>query len=109
MINKCSQCGLCCRLFLINLSEEEYRFGKYKTQLEKFGMIQDFKKATSCGANILKQNEDGSCIYLKGNMCSIHKKRPQACRHFFCTSKSKKFKNMIETIENEQKKQKIEK
>ena len=98
MINKCSQCGLCCHLFSVNLSKEEYQSGKYKTQLGKFGFIDDFQKAIACGANILKQKEDGSCVYLKKNKCSIHKIRPQACREFFCTSKLKRFERMIKQI-----------
>jgi len=99
MIDQCSQCGICCRLFLVNLAEEEYRSGEYKTQFEEFGLIDDFYKASACGANILKQKEDGDCIYLKTNECSIHKIRPQVCREFFCTSKLKKFRKMIEQIE----------
>lgn len=98
MINDCSQCGLCCRLFLINLTEEEYKSGGYETQLGMFGLVENFRKAAVCGANILKQKEDGSCVYLKENKCSIHKTRPQACRNFFCTSKSKKFEKMIKQI-----------
>jgi Fe-S-cluster containining protein len=99
MTDKYSGCGLCCRLFLVNLTEEEYRSGKYRTQFEAFGVIDDFQRATMCGANILKQKEDGNCIYLAGNTCSIYKIRPQVCREFFCTSKLKKFKKMIALIE----------
>jgi len=102
MVNDCSQCGICCRLFLINLTEEEYKSKKYKTQLGEFGLIEDFKSAASCGVNILKQNKDGSCIYLKENKCSIHKIRPQACRDFFCTSRLKKFKGMVDQIKREE-------
>ena len=98
MKNKCSQCGICCRLFLINLTEKEYRSGKYKTQFDELGFINDFSEASACGANTLKQKEDGSCIYLKENKCSIHKTRPQVCREFFCDSKLKKFKKMIVEI-----------
>jgi len=98
MTDKCSQCGLCCRLFSANLTEEEYRSGKYRTQFEKFGLIDDFSKAAACGANILKQKENGKCIYLKGNRCSIHKIRSQVCREFCCSSKLKKFRKMIEQI-----------
>lgn len=99
MIEKCLECGVCCRLFLINLNEEEYRSGKYKTQLGEFGLIDDFRKATARGANILKQEEDGSCFYLKENKCSIHEIRPHVCRDFFCTSSLKKFGKMIKQIE----------
>lgn len=98
MLDKCSQCGLCCGLFLVNLTKEEYQSGKYRTQFEEFGLIDNFYKATTCGANTLKQKEDGSCIYLEANKCSIHKIRPQVCREFFCTLKLKKFRKMIEQI-----------
>ena len=93
---KCSQCGVCCRLFLINLSEEEYRSGRYKTMFDEF--VSNFEEAELVGANILAQKEDNSCIYLKDNKCSIHESRPQSCRNFFCTSKDEGFKEMIEKI-----------
>lgn len=99
MTKKCSQCGICCRLFLINLSEKEYRSGKYKTQFVEFGLVPDFSKAITCGANLLKQRKNGSCIYLKNNLCSIHEIRPQVCRNFFCASGLKKHKNMIKAID----------
>ncbi len=98
---KCTQCCVCCRLFLINLTEEEYISGKYKTQFDEF--IKDFREAESVGANILKQKEDESCIYLKNNKCSIHSQRPRACRNFFCSPKKPGFKSMIKQI-NEYKK-----
>jgi len=98
MENKCFECGACCKLFLINLTEEEYKSGKYKTQFEMFGLINDFGEAERCAANILEQKEDGSCVYLKKGRCSIHQIRPKSCRKFFCTSKNKQFKGMIEKI-----------
>lgn len=99
MINKCLQCGLCCGLFLINLTEEEYGSSKYETQFEELGLIEDFSRATTCGANLLKQKVNGDCIYLKAKRCSIHKTRPHVCRKFFCASGLKKFRKMIERIE----------
>lgn len=93
---KCEQCGICCKLFLINLTEEEYRSKKYQTMFDEF--VEDFQEAELVGANILKQKKDNSCIYLKENKCSIHEKRPQSCRNFFCKSKKKQFQNMIKTI-----------
>ena len=114
MENKCSECGVCCKLFLITLTEEEYKSKRYKTQFEEFGLIEDFNQAEDCGANIIKQADienqsdskdqsdsdaqDNSCIYLKNNRCSIHKTRPEACREFFCDSKEERFQDMIEDI-----------
>jgi Fe-S-cluster containining protein len=98
MIHTCSKCGVCCKLFLINLSEIEYRSGTYQTMFEEFGLIDDFRLASSCGSATLKQKDDGSCIYLEGTICSIHNRRPQACKDFFCTSKLRKFRENIDQI-----------
>ena len=92
----CKQCGVCCKLFLINLTEKEYRSGRYDTMFDEF--VEDFEEAEMVGANVLKQKEDNSCIYLKDNKCSIHNFRPESCKNFFCESKEEKFKKMIETI-----------
>ena len=101
MSNKCDMCGLCCQLFLINLSEAEYRSGRYKTIFEEFGLTENFVEAKKYGLNLLAQTENGSCIYLVDNTCSIHEWRPKVCRGFFCTSKNKKYKNMREIVEKE--------
>ena len=106
MANSCNGCGLCCRLFLINLSKAEYLSGKYQTMFGEATGISDFNRAKDCGANLLAQKTDGSCIYLNGNQCGIHETRPKVCRDFFCTSRAKKFTGMVKVIK-ENDKQKI--
>ena len=96
----CSMCGLCCRLFLINLNEKEYYSGKYKTIFDERETLEDFSAAKVCGANLLKQHTDESCIYLKENKCSIHENRPAVCRGFFCTGTENKYKKMRKMIES---------
>ncbi len=98
LIRPCSQCGICCKLFLINLTQEEWLSGGYKTELQEFALDDNFDTMQQYGGNILSQKKDGSCIYLKNNSCSIHKRRPQSCRDFFCESTLKKFKGMISLI-----------
>jgi len=83
---------------MINLTEKEYKSGDYKTQFEEFGLMDDFQEAVMCGANIIEQKEDESCIYLEDGKCSIHDKRPESCRKFFCNSKEKDHQSMIERI-----------
>lgn len=98
LIESCSQCGICCRLFYINLNQKEWESGLYKTLVKKSDTDDDFAIVQQYGGNILCQKKDGSCIYLKDNICSIHKKRPEVCRDFFCTSKAKKYTTMIQMI-----------
>lgn len=94
----CDQCGVCCKLFMINLNEKEYRSGNYKTIFAEFGLTEDFAEAELTGANLLAQNEDESCIYLKEGKCSIHQNRPQVCREFFCDSTDPWYGKMIKKI-----------
>ena len=100
---KCDQCGVCCKLFLINLTEKEYKSGKYKTQFEEFGLM-EFQEAEMTGANIITQKKDGSCYYLKKGKCSIHNNRPEACKAFFCKSNNPQFKGMIDKIDKAKRK-----
>jgi len=103
MANSCNGCGLCCKLFLINLSKEEYLSGKYRTMFEEHGVMENFGEAKEHGAHLLAQKADGSCIYLEGNECSIHADRPKVCRDFFCTSKAIKFSGMVKIVKNNDK------
>src|SRR3989338_505139 len=100
-MEECKLSGVCCRLFFINLTEEEYASKKFKTQFEEFGFVEDFGEAQEYGANVLSKKEDGSCVYLKENKCSIHSIRPNACRDFFCTSPEPRFSQMVEMVAEE--------
>jgi len=98
MVGSCAQCGICCRLFYINLTQKEWESETYETQVKASEIYDKFRIVQGYGGNILCQKNDGSCIYLKNNMCSIHTRRPQSCKDFFCTSKAVKFKGMVSMI-----------
>ena len=100
-MEECKLSGVCCRLFYINLTKEEYESKKFKTQFEEFGFVEDFEEAQEYGANVLSKKEDGSCVYLVDNKCSIHARRPNACRDFFCTSPEPRFAQMVAIVKEE--------
>lgn len=89
---------MCCKLFWINISKDEYESRKFKTVFQEYGFIENFTKAKKCGANLLAKNDQGGCIYLVDNKCSVHATRPEVCKKFFCTSRAKKFNEMIKLI-----------
>jgi len=76
MIRSCSQCGICCRMFFINLNQKEWESGAYETLAKSPEVDDQFHSVQEYGGNILRQKKDGSCIYLKNNACSIHTRRP---------------------------------
>lgn len=99
MKNTCNGCGLCCKLFYINLSKVEYESDKYQTIFRDIYKDTNYVKARECGAIFLDKKENEECIYLINNKCSIHDRRPVVCRNFYCSSKSKKFEKMRRIIE----------
>ena len=94
----CESCTLCCKLFLVNLSEKEYFSGVFQTEINNTERYENFDEIIEYGMNILKKNDDGTCIYLKDSKCSIYSNRPQVCRDFFCGSDNDNFKEMIKEI-----------
>lgn len=98
MTHTCNTCGLCCSLFYINLSKKEYESKKFLTIFDNENHNLPYIEAKDCGANFLAKKTDNSCIYLENNLCSIHRDRPNVCRHFFCSTKSQKFKSMVDKI-----------
>jgi Fe-S-cluster containining protein len=72
MILMCGNCHLCCELqdLVVNVhSSEAPKLDIYFTKLTE--------------PNI-KKNQDGSCVYLGSNGCTIYNERPNVCQTFTC-------------------------
>jgi Fe-S-cluster containining protein len=81
--------AMCCRIYDVTVSEEERRSGQYQVrQVCSVTNAGCDNKGSSCMNRryFLKKKEDSSCVYLdEDNKCSIHPRRPQACRDFDCS------------------------
>ncbi len=83
---KCKMCGSCCRR-LLNLEITAYDIVNWwelgrKDIIAHLVAIQD-DVARSYGVPFIftfPRRGDGSCIYLRGNICTIHEIKPLACR-----------------------------
>jgi hypothetical protein len=67
----CGSCRACCHQ-LVALAEGEYGYESEAIPTPA-GVLQ-----------VLKQNPDGSCVYLTDAGCSIYENRPACCRVFDC-------------------------
>ncbi len=80
----CQRCGACCRwpgyvilensdisalAEALNISERDF--------INKYTMLTESRSRLS-----LIENEDGSCVLLKGGDCTVYKARPKQCRDF---------------------------
>lgn len=81
--------AICCRMYDVTLSENEFLSGKYKARpVCQAGMEDCRNPGASCVNRLfqLYKKPDGSCVYLDGHdKCSIHPDRPQGCRDFSCS------------------------
>ncbi len=83
---RCKMCGSCCRK-LLNLEITAYDIANWWEQgnidiIAHLVAVQD-DVAKSYGVPFIftfPRRGDGSCIYLRGNLCSIHPVKPLACR-----------------------------
>lgn len=66
-------CCECCKDTKMQLSEEDIR------KIEQLGYKRDDFSMEIDGVRVLK-NVNGSCYFLKSDMCSIYNSRPVGCR-----------------------------
>ncbi len=81
--------AMCCSMFNVDITEEEYASGRYKAHPFCLQTSKPCDNTSVVCANRkyrLKRRDDGYCVYLdeEKRLCSIHETRPQSCRDFNC-------------------------
>ena len=72
----CNGCTACCHSVIMLLPDGGDAVETYDHEIKTI--------APGLTGPVLKQNADGSCIYLKDNACSIHERAPLICQSFDC-------------------------
>ena len=81
---ECQRCTACCRWpGVVRLSDLEItRLASFR-ELTEFEFIQQYTRlATDRRGLVLNDNQNGECIFLKGEDCSVQPVKPQQCRDF---------------------------
>ena len=66
----CSRCGKCCCKFAsLSIGVDDIPYEMYEVEE---------------GHAWMKKGDDGNCIALDGKLCSIHDRKPVACRAYDC-------------------------
>ncbi|GHV20990.1 zinc/iron-chelating domain-containing protein [Planctomycetales bacterium] len=79
----CVACGNCCRGRdgYVWISEDEVAMLAPTQKLTVENFYRKFARQV-CGQLALIDNEDGDCIFLTNNQCSVYEFRPRQCRTF---------------------------
>ena len=83
---RCEKCGLCCgdtkdkvrRILLLEIEAERISQKTHKSLngfAEKLGGFEPY-------THMMKKTEDGKCVFLKDNLCTIYHSRPLICRFY---------------------------
>jgi Fe-S-cluster containining protein len=77
----CTACANCCRVTEVGITEKDIeKLSKFVGTSEQ-EFIEQFTALDNSGAVILKRNE-GGCVFLEGNLCSVYEARPTNCANF---------------------------
>ena len=77
----CTACANCCRVTEVGITEKDIeKLAKFVGTSES-EFVEQFTALDESGARILKRNE-GGCVFLEGNLCSVYDARPHNCVNF---------------------------
>ena len=77
----CTACANCCRTATTTIVERDVeRLARFlRTTPAKF--LADYTDVSSEEGRILRRDE-GGCVFLDGNLCSVYEARPDTCQRF---------------------------
>ena len=76
---QCTQCGNCCRSFLINVEEAEIAGAAQQHGINAAEFSERYLEAGQSGRTIINRIP---CHFLTGDQCSIYESRFSGCREF---------------------------
>jgi uncharacterized protein len=75
----CTQCGNCCKSFMINVSEKEASDVATHLKIPLSSFKENFLEESQQGKLIMKSIP---CSFLKDNKCTVYENRFSGCREF---------------------------
>ncbi len=77
----CTACANCCRVATVELKERDVEKLARFFRLSPAKFIQQYCEESEEEGLILKRNE-GGCVFLSGNECTVYEVRPGTCENF---------------------------
>jgi len=77
----CTQCANCCRVTETGIDQRDVEKLAKFLGMSKDEFLRDCTQRAEDNELILRRNE-GGCIFLKDNLCTVYEARPQNCAKF---------------------------
>lgn len=80
---ECKQCGECCRFpGFVYVNAEDIRQASKFLNMDEESFIQKFTVLAPNRNQLCLVGENGDCVFLEEDRCSIYSARPAQCRDF---------------------------
>jgi Fe-S-cluster containining protein len=77
----CRQCAECCRVPEVQLAERDVEHMARFLGIAPKKFVAEYTAVDEDGAMILRK-QDGACVFLEGNDCTVYEARPGNCERF---------------------------
>jgi len=83
IISPCEKCGKCCVGKEIRITPDEYvRIRRYLKEKGKYFKFYVLKYDKGIPVLIIKNKENGECVFLENGKCMIHEVKPFQCKSY---------------------------
>ena len=78
----CTQCANCCRVATAKVTERDVDRLARHFRVPASRIMADYVVEGEEEGHILRRREDGSCVFLSGNECTVYEARPDVCQRY---------------------------
>jgi len=78
----CTQCANCCRVATARVTERDVHRLARHFRLKPERITADYVVPDEEEGSILRRREDGECVFLSGNLCTVYEARPDVCQRY---------------------------
>src|SRR5260370_37098060 len=76
----CTACANCCRVATTRVTDRDVaRLAKF-LGMPAPQLVREYTARSEEEGVVLKRTEQGACVFLKGNLCSVYEARPNTCQ-----------------------------
>jgi hypothetical protein len=78
----CTQCANCCRVATARVTERDVHRLARHFRVKEERIMADYAVKDEEEDFILRRREDGECVFLSGNLCTVYEARPDVCQRY---------------------------
>ena len=78
----CTQCANCCRMATAKVTERDVDRLARHFRIKPERIMAEYVVESEEEGHILRRRENGECVFLDGNECSVYESRPEVCQRY---------------------------